>query len=84
MVLTPKRHAPTDACASEHCYAHNVDESVTPFSYRVCGECLHVYETSHDLVKAWQEWTYKTYPEDRRDPPAAGDIAFCQYCLHDF
>lgn len=77
-------HAPTDACEQTHCYAHDVDEVSTPFTYRVCGECFHVYETPHDLVRAWRRATYEHYPKDRLPAPRVERIAFCQYCLHDF
>jgi hypothetical protein len=81
-VSTTERHAPHPGCLKTHCYSHGVDELETPFTYRVCGECFHVYETSHDLVKAWQAAVDRLEPME--DTPAADDIHFCQFCTHDF
>lgn len=64
-----------------HCWTHHVDEPTTDSTYRVCGECLHVFETAQDLVDA-DALVWLEMGEPRRNKPE--DIFCCPYCVHDF
>lgn len=75
-----QRAHPADA---EHrCYWHNRVEPVTPSTYRVCGECFHVYETPDDLL--YEECQVRA----SYDEPIAGltvdTIYSCPLCVHDW
>lgn len=79
------------------CYHHLQYEDAAGDVYRVCGECLHIYRTPEDLVKAfneesrrmaehWNELLKGTTVPDVRTLTIAEvqHIGFCQYCLHDW
>jgi hypothetical protein len=53
---------------------------MTPTTYRVCGECFHVFETAADLVAADQA-AWSDGPHPPRDPE---HIYSCPVCVHDF
>ena len=63
------------------CFTHQRREPTTPTTYRVCGECWHVFETEQELVDAANRWDLP--PGEQ--PFTAGEIIFaCPECGHDF
>lgn len=81
-------HPPTDECYAWHCKFHDVDEPITPDTYRVCGECGHAFETDVRLIVE----TNKTNAALERACPGAelprhvtpDEIDSCPFCNHDF
>lgn len=82
-----------------HCYIHDVDEEVPDTYYQVCFECGHVYATKADLEQRYYEELLKLRSDQERRElletgktklrapvarESAGNIFFCQECLHDF
>jgi hypothetical protein len=81
---------------TSHCAIHDVDELITPETFRVCFECSHVW-TIEDLLKDYNEGMRRafadtavvTIPEVEEklrllpieDPYK---VYFCPLCLHDF
>lgn len=90
-------HRQTEKCGEKHCFIHQEDEELHPYSFQICFECNHVYQTTEDLVTAYNEevekhniqdedlegWKYSDLEQLKKiyDP---NKITFCPLCLHDF
>lgn len=73
-------HEPSPECGDDHCYSHNIDEPFGPNSYRVCGECGHVFDTAEDLIEDFNS----EMPEGLPPEVDVQKINFCPWCTHDF
>lgn len=68
-----------------YCVWHEELEEYDECTYRLCGECGHVYQTPGDLLRIWRReadqygWSWV-----RRWTRSANKIYFCPLCLHDF
>lgn len=88
-LITPniEIHRMTDECYALHCAFHDVDEPITPTTFRVCLECGHAFETDVRLIVE----TNKTNAAMERATGVemsrhvtADDITCCPFCYHDF
>lgn len=63
-----------------------VNERVTSQTYRVCGECGHVYDTEEALIHEEDQWRQRWNAQGDRWPPVddAESILSCPLCAHDF
>ena len=59
----------------ETCFFHDRVEDVTDSTYRVCGECHHVFPTRKDFVNAFRS----EFP----GPPVPVHFGVCPLCAHD-
>jgi len=69
------------------CYIHNKSEPATDTTYRVCGECNHVFETPADLESADYDLRMHWHREYNDVVPhrmPADHIYACPECSHDF
>jgi hypothetical protein len=77
--LNPYPHDPTPECQMYHCAWHHVDEAAEGF--KVCGECLHTFETAAAL---WQCYIEMAPPGMPMAAKTIEDVYFCPLCAHDF
>jgi hypothetical protein len=78
MITKRPVHEPTQACAREHCYSHNVDEPTPERYYLACGECMHLFPTARSLRRADRrlragflvDWTWPRWQRALAWPPA--------------
>lgn len=75
--------------ATNYCSIHEKPEEMTAEPYQVCFECGHVYNTSEELVAAYEQTVQEMIKLDNEGGPfmpkkEAHEIFFCQECLHDF
>lgn len=75
MIITEHSPYEPDCSTGEHCFIHNVDESVEG-AFQVCGECFHVYPTTEDLIRDDAVWH-----DGARRP--VEEIYVCAHCPHD-
>jgi hypothetical protein len=87
----------TEDCKSpkDHCFFHNEDEPITETSYKVCGECFHVFQKAEELIKEYERVESEINKPGLKiieflDPPAKDSvfktlsIHSCPFCSHDF
>lgn len=71
-----------DAFAAEPnasiCWSCNQIENVWEYTYLVCFECGHVYQTEYDLQQAY------ALEMETEKIPDADQIFSCMECAHDF
>lgn len=69
------------------CWIHNASEVQTVNSYKVCGECWHVWQTEADF-RADVEVLYRYLGTDGTafvlEVPPLDEIYSCPFCVHDF
>ena len=68
---------------ANHCWIHHVDEPITEETYRVCGECFHVW-TADELVSVDLALRQALGDSEPVLPATPEDIWCCPECIHDF
>ena len=64
-----------------HCFFHpGEDETITPTTFRVCGECGHAWQTEQE----WKDDVRGMCEQMGWTVPADVDLPFCTFCAHDF
>lgn len=85
-----------DQSHPDYCWYHHALEPMTATTYRVCGECFHVFETAQELVDAHnvvidqinnepRERGYKSMNLAARKTVETVHLIYaCPFCVHDF
>lgn len=66
---------------TRECFFHNVEEECTVDSFRVCGECNHVYRTREEFVAEFAR-EYAFLGHGKESVPV--HFGVCPLCAHDF
>lgn len=68
------------------CWSHNRSEPTTETTYRVCGECSHVFETEGNLIRDHTAVLLRFHElgEGLALTDSGSDIYICPHCAHDF
>lgn len=76
---------------NDWCFSHNRREPVDENTYRVCGECFHVFQTEADLIRDHNaelaDMRSRHSDDAAREMPDATSgetIVTCPHCVHDF
>lgn len=85
---------------TSYCAVHGIYETVPDDTFRICGECNHVYPTAKDLVDLYNQEgrrvTRSMMAETQTDLNTPGevgewvdkvkvaDVFMCPVCNHDF
>lgn len=64
-----------------HCYHHDELEPLGADPYKVCSRCLHVYRNEAELVDLYNS---TAQPFMMAELERGDQVAFCQYCMHNF
>lgn len=66
------------------CWIHNASEVQTESSYKVCGECWHVWQTEADFRVDVEQLYHDVFGVTPQSVPPLEKIYSCPHCAHDF